>query len=105
MDGTHADSPHYGARSHAKDLAGHGIRFGRHHVARLMACMGLRSTAPQTRTSASKREHPRFPYLLRGLAIRRPNHVRSTDITYLPLGRGQVYLSAAIDWYSRFIVG
>ena len=105
IDGAHADNPYYGARSHMSNLAKRGIHMGRHHVARLMAAMGIRSTAPQPKTSENKREHPRFPYLLRGLAICRPNQVWSTDITYVPLGRGHVYLSAVIDWYSRFIVG
>ena len=61
IDGAHADNPYYGARSHMSNLAKRGIRMGRHHVARLMAAMGIRSTAPQPKTSENKREHPRFP--------------------------------------------
>ena len=105
VGGAHAENSYYGARSHREHLARNGIKFGRHHVAQLMGHMGLRSTAPQPRTSEPAEHHPKIPYLLRGKIVRFPNQVWSTDITYLPLGRGHVYLSAIIDWHSRFIVG
>lgn len=105
IDEAHAENSCYGARSHMNVLKRHGISFGRHRVARLMAHMGIRSTAPQPKTSAPAKRHPKFPYLLRGCRLRHPNQVWSCDITYIPLGRGHVYLSAVIDWYSRFIVG
>lgn len=105
IDEEHAENSQYGARSHMRNLARHGIYFGRHRVARLMRHMGIRSTAPQPSTSKPARRHPKIPYLLRGKPIRFPNQVWSTDITYVPLGRGHVYLSAIIDWYSRYIVG
>ena len=105
MDEAHTENSYYGARSHMKNLAKHGIEFGRHHVARLMEHMGIRSTAPQPKTSTPAKKHPKIPYLLRGLPIRHPNQVWATDITYVPLGRGHVYLSAIIDLFSRFIVG
>lgn len=80
--------------------------FSRRHVRALMEHMGIRSTAPQPKTSAPAKHRPRFPYLLRGgKRIMFPNQVWSTDITYVPLGRGHVYLSAVIDWHSRYIVG
>ena len=92
MGEAHAENSYYGARSHMSNLARNGIRFGRHHVARLMAHMGIRSTAPQPKTSEHAKHHPKIPYLLRGKIVRFPNQVWSTDITYLPLGRGHVYL-------------
>lgn len=105
IDEEHAENSQYGARSHMRNLARHGIDFGRHHVARLMRHMGIRSTAPQPDTSKPAKYHPKIPYLLRGKRIDFPNQVWSTDITYVPLGRGHVYLSAIIDWHSRYIVG
>lgn len=105
MDEEHAANPSYGARSHMRNLESHGISMGRRRVARLMGHMGIRSIAPMPSTSAPAKHHPRFPYLLKGKAIRFPNQVWSTDITYVPLGRGHVYLSAVIDWRSRYIVG
>lgn len=105
IDETHTENSQYGARSHMRNLERHGMHMGRHRVKKLMDHMGIRSTAPQPKTSQPRKEHPKHPYLLRGLVIRHPNQVWATDITYLPLGRGHVYLSAVIDLYSRFIVG
>ena len=73
-------------------------------VYRLMRRMGLRSVAPGPQTSASNPEHKIYPYLLRDLKITRPNQVRSTDITYIPMARGFMYLVAVIDWYSRYVL-
>lgn len=70
MDAAHVENSYYGSRSHMKNLAKSGIRFGRHHVARLMEHMGIRSTAPQPKTSTPAKNHPKIPYLLRGLPIR-----------------------------------
>jgi putative transposase len=73
-------------------------------VARLMRKMGLHAVYPPLRTAVAAPEHPKYPYLLRGLEITRPNQVWSSDITYVPLPRGFVYLVAVIDWYSRFVL-
>ncbi len=105
MDKAHTQNSSYGARMHMKNLARYGIHLGRHKVRKLMLYMGLRSTAPQPKTSTKAKDHPKISYLLHGKIITFPNQVWSTDITYIPLGRGHVYLSAIIDWYSRFIVG
>ena len=105
MDEAHTQNSCYGARSHMKNLARYGISFGRHHVKKLMNYMGIISTAPQPKTSQPAKTHPKIPYLLRGKNIRFSNQVWSTDITYIPLGKGHVYLSAIIDWFSRFIIG
>jgi len=73
-------------------------------VYRLMRRMGLRSVAPRPRTSVSNPEHKIYPYLLRDVKITRPNQVWSTDITYIPMARGFMYLVAVIDWHSRFVL-
>lgn len=106
MDAAHLEFPEFGARSHMRNLAvNHGIRMSRRRVSALMAHIGIRSTAPQPGTSKPCKAHPKFPYLLRGKRIMLPNQVWSTDITYIRLGRGHAYLSAIIDWHSRYIVG
>lgn len=105
MDEEHARNPSYGARSHMRNLANRGIALSRRKVAALMEHMGIRSIAPGPSTSRPAKHHPRFPYLLRGKRIGFPNQVWSTDVTYVPLGRGHVYLSAVIDWHSRYIMG
>ncbi len=74
-------------------------------VRRLMRAMGLAAIAPGPNTSRTHPEHKIFPYLLRGVAVARPNQVWSTDITYVRLPRGFVYLVAIIDWYSRRVLG
>ena len=73
-------------------------------VARLMRLMGLQAVVPGRRTTIPTPGHKIYPYLLRGLAITRPNQVWSTDITYIPMGKGFMYLTAVIDWFSRYIL-
>ncbi|WP_353849886.1 DDE-type integrase/transposase/recombinase [Accumulibacter sp.] len=79
--------------------AGHTVN--RKRVQRLMRLMGLAGMAPGPNTSRRHPTHKVYPYLLRGVAVVRPNHVWSTDITYIRLPRGFAYLVAVIDWYSR----
>ena len=69
-----------------------------------MGVLGLAGMAPGPNTSRPHPQHKIYPYLLRGVAVTRPNQVWSTDITYLRLPRGFVYLVAVIDWYSRFVL-
>ena len=73
-------------------------------VARLMRLMGLQAVVPGRRTTIPTPGHKIYPYLLRGLAITRPNQVWSTDITYIPMVKGFMYLTAVIDWFSRYIL-
>lgn len=73
-------------------------------VQRLLQLMGLRAIGPKPRTSQPAPEHKVYPYLLRGLAITRRNLVWSTDITYIPLPHGFMYLVAVIDWFSRYVL-
>ena len=105
IDKTHLKHPSYGARKHKHNLKRHGIKISRHKVKKLMDHMHIYSTAPQPKTSIPNKKAKCAPYLLRGMYICHPNQVWSTDITYIPLGQSHVYLSAVIDWYSRYIVG
>jgi putative transposase len=73
-------------------------------VYRLMNKMGLRAVVPRPRTSQPGAGHKIYPYLLRGVKITRPNQVWSTDITYVPMRRGFMYLVAVLDWYSRYVL-
>ena len=69
-----------------------------------MRLMGLEAIFPKPRLSAAGRGHRIYPYLLRGVSVRRPDQVWSADITYVPLPAGFMYLAAVIDWYSRYVV-
>jgi len=86
-------------------LLGKGHRVNRKRVQRMMRTMGLAGMAPGPLTSTPHPAHKVYPYLLRGVAIVRPNQVWSTDISYIRLTRGFVYLVAIIDWYSRKVLG
>ena len=82
---------------------GHAVNVKRVH--RLMRRMGLEAIYPKPRLSARCRKHPVFPYLLRGVRVERVDQVWSTDITYVPMPKGFMYLAAVIDWHSRFVLG
>ena len=96
--------PFYGARRMALHLRREGVRIGRRRAARLMRLMGLQAIYRAPRTSDPHPEHRVWPYLLRGLAIERPNHVWCADITYIPVQRGFLYLVAVMDWASRYVL-
>ncbi len=81
-----------------------GRNVNRKRVQRLMRLMGLEAIYPKPKTSEAAKEHRKYPYLLRGVEIVRPNQVWSTDITYLPLPKGFMYLVAVTDWYSRYVL-
>ena len=96
--------PFYGARRMALHLRREGVRIGRGRAGRLMRLMGLEAIYRAPRTSAPQPEHRVYPYLLRGLAIERPDHVWCADITYIPVSCGFLYLVAIMDWASRFVL-
>ncbi len=96
--------PFYGARRMALHLRREGVRIGRRRAARLMRLMGLEAIYRAPRTSAPHPGHRVYPYLLRGLAIERPDHVWCADITYIPVQRGFLYLVAIMDWASRHVL-
>lgn len=104
LDEEYTRHPFYGTRRMTKYLRGRGYAVNRKRVQRLMQKLGLAGMAPGPNTSKPHPEHKIYPYLLRGLDIIRPNQVWSTDITYIRLRHGFVYLVAIIDWYSRKIL-
>lgn len=96
--------PFYGSRRITKQLKREGFKVNRKKVQRLMRLMGIEAIYPKPNLSLNGKVHPTFPYLLKGLVIKRPNQVWGIDITYIRLEGGFVYLVAVIDWYSRFVV-
>ena len=100
IDEEYTRHPFYGTRRMVIFLATVGHTVNRKRVQRLMRQMGLVGMAPGPNTSRAHPEHQVYPYLLRGVAVVRPNQVWSTDITYIRLAHGFVYLVAVIDWYS-----
>jgi len=97
-------TPFYGSRQMARHLRRVGYCVGRHRVRRLMRLMGLQAIYQEPRTTQPHPQHKTHPYLLRNLAITRPNQVWCTDITYIPIKRGFLYLVAVMDWYSRKVL-
>jgi putative transposase len=85
-------------------LRGQGHEVNRKRVRRLMRLMGLEAVYPKPNLSAAGQGHKVFPYLLRGVTVGRVGQVWSTDITYVPLASGFMYLAAVIDWYSRYVI-
>ena len=97
-------TPYYGSRQMARWLKRQGYAVGRHRVRRLMALMGLHAIYQEPRTSQPHPQHRIYPYLLRNLAVTRANQVWRTDITYIPIKRGFLYLVAIMDWHSRKVL-
>ena len=104
IDEEYTRSPFYGSRKMVAYLERCGHSVNRKRVQRLMRTLGLAGMAPGPNTSRSHPQHKVYPYLLRGVAVTKPNQVWSTDITYVRLARGFVYLVAVIDWYSRRVL-
>ena len=104
IDRCYTAHPFYGARRIAKWLNERDWSVGRRRVGRLMNLMGLEAICPRPNTSRPAPGHKVYPYLLRGLVIDRPNQVWATDITYIPMAKGFVYLVAIMDWYSRLVL-
>jgi len=104
LDELHLEFPFAGARMLRGLLAAEGSKVGRRHVTTLMRRMGIEAIYRRPNTSKPAPGHRVYPYLLRGLTIDRPNHVWATDITYIPMARGFVYLAAVMDWFARRIL-
>lgn len=104
IDEIHLEHPFYGSRLLSFTLRAEGHEANRKRVQRLMRQMGIESVAPKPKTSEPHPEHVVYPYLLRNLRISRPDHVWATDITYIPMKTGFVYLVAVMDWYSRRVL-
>ena len=104
LDELHLKYPFMGSRRLRDELKKLGVIANRKRVQRLMRLMGLEALYPRKRTSVPNKAHRVFPYLLRDLLIDRPNQVWATDITYIPMRRGFLYLVAIVDWASRAVL-
>jgi putative transposase len=104
LDELHLEHPHAGSRMLRDLLAAEGSKVGRRHVRTLMERMGIEAIYRRPRTSKPAPGHKIYPYLLRGLTIDRANQVWASDITYIPMERGFVYLAAVMDWFARRIL-
>jgi putative transposase len=104
IDEQFTKTPFYGVLRITAWLKRQGQEVNQKRVRRLMRLMGLEAIYPKPRLSRSNREHKKYPYLLNNLVIDRPNMVWGTDITYIRMAHGFVYLVAIMDWYSRFVL-
>ena len=104
IDEQYTKTPFYGTRRMNALLNALGHAVNRKRVRRLMSIMGLQGVGPKPGTSQRNKEHKVYPYLLRNYLISRPNQVWSTDITYIAMPKGFMYLVAVIDWFSRYVL-
>jgi putative transposase len=104
IDEQYLETPFYGYPRMTAHLRRAGFAVNPKRVARLMQKMGLQGLFPRRKTTVPAPGHTIYPYLLRGLAITHPDQVWSTDITYVPMTTGFMYLVAIMDWYSRYVL-
>ncbi len=104
IDELHLKCPFYGSRRLAQELGTAKDGVNRKRVQRLMRLMGIEGVAPKPKTSEPAPEHEVYPYLLRNIKVCRSNQVWATDITYIPMAHGFLYLVAIMDWYSRRVL-
>ena len=104
IDELYLDKPFYGSRRMRFELNEEGRGVNRKRVQRLMRLMGLEALVPRPGTSKAAPGNKIYPYLLRGVTISEPNHVWASDITYIPMANGFLYLAAVIDWASRAVL-
>ncbi len=105
MDEQYTQFPSSGSRTMQGILLHRGFNVGRNRIRRLMQVMGLVAIYPKPRTTLIAQGHKKYPYLLRNIVIDQPNQVWCMDITYLRMRNGFMYLSAVMDWYSRYVLG
>src|SRR6201987_4221505 len=104
IDALFTARPFFGARRIARTLSEEGFPIDRKRVRRLMRLMGIEALGPKPRTTKPAPGHKIYPYLLRDMTIERSNQVWAADITYIPIGRGFLYLVAIMDWASRAVL-
>ena len=104
IDALHLEYPFAGSRMLRDLLRGEGFEIGRQAVRTMMKRMGVEAIYRRPNTSKPAPGHRIYPYLLRSLAVTRPNQVWAMDITYIPMARGFVYLAAVVDWYTRRVL-
>jgi len=104
IDRIHTDYPFYGFRRIKIALHDYGFFAGKKLIIRLMKLMNIHTIYPKPRTSVSSPDHKVYPYLLRGLTVKKSNHVWESDITYIAMAKGYMYLCAIVDVYSRKVL-
>ena len=104
IDEQYLKTPFYGSPRMTVCLTQKGFAVNRKRVQRLMRLMDVEAIYPRPRTTTVASEHRKFPYLLRGRAITKPDEVWAADITYIPMASGYMYLVAIIDWHSRYVL-
>ena len=104
IDELHLDYPFAGSRMLRDMLGREGVEIGRQRVSTMMKRMGIAAIYRRPDTSKPAAGHKIYPYLLRGLKVERPNQVWATDITYIPMASGFVYLAAVVDWFTRRVL-
>ena len=104
IDKIYIKYPFYGSRKITAELKNDDEIINRKRVQRLMRIMGIEAIYQKPKLSQGNKEHRIYPYLLRNLIINKPNQVWCTDITYIPMGMGHLYLIAVMDWYSRYVL-
>lgn len=104
IDEIHLARPYWGSRNIRNELWAKGYRIGRGQVRRLMCKMGIMALYVKPRLSIPNISHRKYPYLLRGVVIDRPNQAWAADITYIPMAKGFCYLVAIMDWASRMVL-
>jgi putative transposase len=104
LDEQYTRTPFYGSRKMTKWLGTKGFEVNRKRVSRLMELMGIEAVYPKPKLSQAGEGHKIYPYLLRGVGVERADQVWSTDITYIRMAQGFVYLVAVMDWFSRYVL-
>ena len=104
IDEEYTEHPFYGSRKMTEWLRLEGHLVNRKRIQRLMRLIGLEAIYPKRNLSKANKDHLKYPYLLRGIKIFRPDQVWSSDITYIRLSRGFVYLTSVLDWHSRYVL-
>lgn len=105
LDQMHLEHPVYGSRKLTVLLRQEGSKINRKRVVRLLGVMGIEAIYAKPRTSQPETGHQIYPYLLRGLEVTGPDQVWCSDITYVPMATGFMYLVAVMDWWSRYVLG
>ena len=104
IDEEYTRHPFYGSRKITRWLKDQGEQVSRKLVQRLMRLMRIQSVAPKPNTSLANKQHKKFPYLLKDIEVTAPNQAWCTDITYIRIGSGFVYLTAVMDWHTRYVL-
>ena len=105
IDEEYTKRPYYGSRRIAKEIGNQWeMSINRKRIQLLMREMGIEAIYPKPNLSFNNKPHPVYPYLLKGIVASYPNHIWGTDITYIRMDKGFLYLTAFMDWYSRFVV-